>query len=485
MIIQRAGFLRSFTFRNPSPKITHSKRYKRLTTFIQRKPFTSFFISLGVLLLVLILGSVITNLNKKEIKTTIPTKAVATYTIGKTPIVALQAQVKKNGVVKIVAQGSGIVQTVHVTEGDTLKQGQWLVSLSTNYQGGSAPALQAQLAGAQAKNVNDTYNLQKDIIGKQHDLATASAENTEQLRQISHKALDDTNGLLVLNQILLNSINSQIATLEQTEPTNSQLPALKSQQAQLQSGVNQLANAGRSLDYQTNTNNPPALLTNTQKDITLKQLDLQEKALDLNKQVSNIQYNLALVQEATMHPSAPFAGTVQRVNVQKGQNVSSGDVIATIASSDITSTAILRVPEQIAENISRVEPSIVHLKNKTINLTPTYVSTVATDGQLYSIIYTFPEGVSSLTDGEYLKVEVPVGYATTNGINPYIPIDSVYESQNEATVYILKDNKALARQITVGDVYGEYVSVTQGLHDGDQIILDRNVVAGDTVQVMQ
>lgn len=485
MVNNRIRSLRSIKFRNPLPKIRQYRRYKRLTAFIQQKPFTSFFITLGLLLLVLILGSVLSNLNKKEITTPIPTKIVATFTIGKAPTVTLQAQVEKNGVIKIVAQGSGIVQTVHVSEGDTVKQGQYLVSLSTNYQGGSAPALQAQLAGAQAKNINETYNLQKDIISKQHDIATASAENTEQLRQISHQSLDDTNNLLNINRTQLDAVNAQISLLEQTDPANTQIPTLKAQQLQLQSGVNQLANAARSLDYQTNTNKPPTLLANTQKDITLKQLDLQEKALDLNKKVSNIQYNLALVQEAMMHPAAPFVGTVQRVNVQPGQNVSNGDVIATLASSDITSTAILRVPSQIAENISRVDPSIFHLKDKTLKLVPTYVSTVATDGQLYSIIYTFPESVSSLTDGEYLKVEVPVGYATTNGINPYIPIDSVYESQNEATVYLLKNNKAQAKQITVGDVYGEYVAVLQGLHDGDQIILDRNVVSGDNVTVSQ
>ena len=479
----RLRSLRSLKIANPLPKIRQSKRYKRLTAFIKHKPFASFFVALGLLLFVLILGSILSSLNKKEVTAPTPSKAVQTSTIGKAPTVALQAQVETNGVIKIMAQGSGIVQKVHVNEGDAIKQGQWLVSLSTNYQGGSAPALQAQLAGAQAKNVNETYNLQKDIISKQHDVATASAENTEQLRQISHQSLDDTNNLLNVNRTQLDAVNAQIALLEQTDPTNSQLPTLKTQQLQLQSGVNQLANAARSLDYQTNTNKPPTLLANTQKDITLKQLDLQEKALDLNKKVSNIQYNLALVWEAMMHPAAPFAGTVERVNVQVGENVSSGDVIATIASSEITSTAILRVPEQIADNISRVEPSIIHLKDRTLNLTPTYVSTVATDGQLYSIIYTFPDGISSLTNGEYLKVEVPVGYATTNGINPYIPIDSVYESQNEATVYLLKNNKAQARQITVGDVYGEYVAVLQGLHDGDQIILDRNVVAGDAVRL--
>jgi multidrug efflux pump subunit AcrA (membrane-fusion protein) len=473
---------RRFNFSNTRSRIVKSKRYRRAVVFIERKPFTSFFATLGIFLLILILGSVITNLNKKEVKKTTPVKEVSIYTIGKTPTVPLQAQIQKNGVVQIVAQGSGIVDKIFVSEGDTVKEGQTLVSLSTNYQGGSAPALQAQLAGAQLKNINDTYGLQKDIISKQRDVATASAENTEQLRQVTVKSLNDTRGLLDANRSALNEITTQIEQIEQTNPNDSRLPDLKARQATLAPAVAQLQSTYNSLDYQTNTNNPPTLLSNTQKDLALKQLDVQEKALDLNKRVSGIQYSLALVQEGLMRPASPFTGTVQRVNVQVGENVSSGDVIATIASSSISTTAILRVPQQIAESISRVEPTIFYIKDKKVSVVPSYVSVVATDGQLYSIIYNLPEGVTGLTSNEYIKAEVPVGYAATNGTDPYVPIDSVYESQNEATVYLLKNSKATAQEVTIGEVYGDYVSVLSGLHDGDQLILNRNVVAGDTVK---
>jgi len=126
--------VRSFSARATYDRFHNSKRYKRLVLFIQRKPFTSFFTALGLLLFLLILGSILTNLDKKELKTTIAVKAVQTYTIGKTPTVSLQSQVQKNGVVKIVAQAPGIVQTVHVHEGDTVTQGQSLVSLSSKPQ---------------------------------------------------------------------------------------------------------------------------------------------------------------------------------------------------------------------------------------------------------------------------------------------------------------------------------------------------------------
>lgn len=464
--------------------VKKSKRYQRLTQFVKARPFTSFFAALGIFLLILIAGSIISSLGKKEVQAETPVKVVRTYAIGKSPSVTLQAQVENKGIIQIVAQAPGIVQEIHVQEGSAVTQGQWLVSLSSNYQGGNAAALQTQLAGVQFKNVKETYGTQKDIISRQRDIATASAQNTEELRKISNDSLNDTRGLLDLNEAMLDSINDQIDAKEQVNPNDPTLAADRSVQAGLQSSVNQLRSSVRSLEYQTDTDNPPTLLASTQKEIALKQLDVQEKALELSKEVSRIQYNLALVQEGIMHPAAPFNGTVERINVQVGQNVSPGTVIATITSNELNSTAVLRAPRDIAQSVSRVEPSIFTIDGKRISVTPSYVSTVATDGQLYSIIYAFPDGiVSKVTNAQYLPVEVPVGYANTSGVIPFVPIDTVYESQNESTVYVVEKEKAVARKITVGQVYGQYVEITDGLKSGDQIILDRNVVAGDKVKV--
>lgn len=459
-------------------KIKGSKKYKYILTFIQKKPITSFVVTLIIFLLVLFISSQFSGQKLKDQTSEATPKKIKVFTVGKTPTITLQAQVKRNGIIEIVSQGAGIVSNIYVKEGESVYKGQTIISLSTNYQGGSAPALQAQLAAAQVDNINQTYTLQKDILSKQHDIATASAENTEQLRRISSKSLTDTKGLLDLNQSNLDQINS---TLSSIDPTDSSYSSLKAQQVQLQAAVDQLKSSVRSVEYSTDSSNPPTLLANTQKDLTIKQLDVQEKALDLNKKVSSIQYSLALVQQGLMNPSSPFKGTVQKINVQVGQNLSPGNVIAVISSSNITTAAVLRVPKQIADTISRIEPSRFRVDEKEFSLTPTYVSTVATDGELYTIIYDFPEGVTGLTQGEYIEVEVPVGYAASQGAVPYIPIDSIYQTQEEASVFLAKKNTVISRKVNLGDVYGDFVTVLSGLNDGDQVILNRNIIAGDKI----
>ena len=46
-------------------------------------------------------------------------KTVQTLAIGQTPSVKLQAQIEKKGIIQIVAQTPGVVDTIHTKEGQT------------------------------------------------------------------------------------------------------------------------------------------------------------------------------------------------------------------------------------------------------------------------------------------------------------------------------------------------------------------------------
>lgn len=472
--------IKSFRVRKIRQNILASKRYKKSVTFVQKRPFLAFFASLGLLLLILIAGSVVSNLGKKEVKAVENVKTVQTLAIGQTPSVKLQAQIEKKGIIQIVAQTPGVVDTIHTEEGQTLQAGQKIVSLSTNYQGGNAASLQRQLAGAQAKNAYDTYDTQKELLKKQREVAEKSSANSEELRKISRDSAGDTAGLLRLNEEILQTVDEQLEQAEQSG-TPADIAAAKSQKAQVESGITQLRGTLRGLEYQGNEDKPAADLAGLQKDIALKQLDVQEKALDLGRQVAGIQYNLALVQEGMMNPSAPYEAVVERIFVEKGEVVNPGTPIAIVRCLDIETSAVIRVPRTIALTISRTEPTIFLFGNKKVSALPSYVSAVATDGQLHTIVYTLPEGVTNTTDKEYVSVEVPVVSASESAI-PYIPIDSVYQSQDETTVNIVDGDKVSSRKIELGGVYGSFVEVVSGLNRGDKVILNRNVVTGDKIK---
>ncbi len=467
-------------------KLKRNKRAKKTSNYLRSHPFAAFFSALGLLLLVIILGHTLSSLS-----TTTPEKreAVAqvnTYSIGKSPTVALQAEVSQEGVIEIVAQTSGIVQQIHVHEGQHVNMGSTIISISTNYQGGNAPGLQAQLAYEQYKNVKDTFDAQKEIINKQREIAEKTNNNTEELRKISDTAEGETSSLLSLNESILEALSNRLEEVEQNSAsTPDQILAAQSAVAPVQAGVNQLRSASRNLQYQTNIDNPPTALANLQKDISLKQLEVQEKALNLSKEASRIQYNISLVQASLMNPTSPFNGTVERVLVSPGQHVNPGTVLAVISNDNPKATLTVLVPYNIAQGVSRTEPSALHIGGKEVKIAPAYVSTVATNKLLYSIIYNIPkEYISKVANNSFISIEVPVGYADTLASVPFIPIDSVFQSQTESYVFVAESNRAKVREVTLGDVYGNYVEVIKGIKNGDKVITNRNVVEDEKIKVL-
>lgn len=456
-------------------KYLPNKQFRTAQHFIHQNPLQSMFGVFFLLLVLLFVGKLLQKAPPEQPKPEL-VKSVHVYNIGEAPKATFQGKVEKSGVVKILAQSGGIVQNVSVTEGQQVGSGQTIISLSSNYQGDNASGVQRQIAQTQYQNILDTYDKQKDLIQKQHNVANITNDNNQKLRDMSAKSNDETKSLISSNQTVLDSLNTALSA----DPTNATLSA---QVNTLQGAVNQLKASQRSLEYQASGDNPPAQLGNLQKDITNEQLDIQDKALGLNKEISRLQLSLAYISESTMHPASPFAGVVQRVYVHPGEYVSPGTLLAVIASPDAKATVVLNVPKQIASVIATGQPSELLIGQRVLALTPYFVSSEATDGTLYSVFYDVPqEAQVSLADGEYLSINVPVSIPQTNAVTPYIPIDAVYQTQEAAFVLVDKHGKSETKKVRLGEVFGDYVEVLSGLDAGDQIILDRNVVAGDKVK---
>lgn len=461
--------------------------YRSLTSFIKSRPLTAFIIGLGLLFLVIAIGGIFGRA-KPTTAVQPQSKTVNIYSIGQAPKAAFQGKIDKTGIIKIMALAPGIVQNISVKEGDKVYKGTQILSLSSNYQGGNALALMAQMAQKQYKNILDTYDTQKDLINKQKDVANKVSQNSINLQNINAVSNTESASLINDTQSYLDSLRSSLSGL-QSQPTpdasaSAQIQTLQGTVNQLQGGLNQLKQGQRQLAYQAEGNNPPAQLANLQKDITLQQLDLQQKALDLNKEVSKLQSQLAWVNAAAMYPVSPFAGTVQRVNVKVGQSVSPGTQLATITSSNVHTTVIVSVPVNIARKISQIESSIITIGTNTYTLAPSFISSEATDGTLYTVLYTIPDdGFLDAADREFVRVEIPFGSADTGATVPFVPIDAVYQAQDTSYLLVVDRQKASTRQVTLGSIYGSFVEVASGLKSGDQIILDRNVVAGDSVQL--
>lgn len=454
----------------------------------KRRPMLSFFIFLGLLFGIIALNSILTPKPKEEeIKTKV--KEVSTYKIGSVPKMSFSARVDKENVIQIVAQTPGIVANVNVTEGQTVWRGTNLISLSSNYSGSNPLSVQTQLAKIQNKNIQDTYQAQKDLIGKQRELADRSRDDAQKQREITGKSLDETRNLLSLNDSIVSSIDTNLQTLQNNNTggvNDEAIAQTKQLKSQFQSATNQIRQGLRLSEYQENSDNPPTKISEIQNDITKKQLDLQEKSLELSKETSALQLRLARIGEASFFPVSPFKGVIQKVHVGIGENVIPGTPLVTLSGEKKEAKVIALVAHDVAKNISKIEDSILSINGKSYPVEPQFVSYEATDGLQSSITYPLPEEAYDLVaNNQYITVDLPIGYPDTIKTLPSIPIDIVFQTQDGSYVYVIEDGKAKNRKVELGSVVGKYVTVTSGLKEEDQVILDRFIITGQPVSQKQ
>ncbi len=464
--------------------------YKKATRTIITYPAYSFFGVLGLLFLIIVVGSFISKPKGTQAVKAALVKPVSIYNVGTAPRVTMTAQVETSGVVKIIAQMGGIVQQVYVTEGSAVNRGTALMWLSTNYQGGTAPSITRQIAQKNYEFVTSTYDTQKDILTKQRDIADTIQKQSGDTRNITNNSIADTKNLLNLNQQIVDSLVSQIQYLESTNvagANNSLILQAKQGQSGAQSAINSLRVAIANAEYQVGSDNAPTTLSNTQHDLTIAQLAIQEKSLDLNRELATLNLHVAQISESLMFPAAPFAGVVERLYVTPGMNVSAGTVIATITGVKKSSSVVLLVPETTAKNISRLEPSTIVVGSDTFDVLPRYISTQPTDGSLYSVVFSIPaEKEQLLSNGKTVSVQVALGAKTSTSAVPFVPIDALYQTSKESYVYIATPSgqgSYIAQSIPVklGTVFGQYVEVLSGLAKESHIITSRSVVSNDIV----
>ncbi len=458
------------------------KRSKnKVSLVIRRRPFTAFLASLLVLLVFLILGRVLTPPIKEAPQAEV-IKDVRVLSIGERPEVKVAGKVKKDGLITITAQTFGVVQQIHFQEGQEVTPKQTLVSLSSNYQGGNSASLSRQIAATQYKNVKDSFDTEKEILQKQKEVAEKTSQNKEELRKIAASSNEDTKSLLSLNEQILDTINEKLKDLETNDPNN-EIAKTREAKAQVQQGINSLRSAIRSADYSNNTSNPPTELNNLDKEITLKQLELKEKALVLNKEITQLNLSLAAVTEAMMFPVSPCQGVIQKVHVSPGQLVSPGTPLITVYAPSGNVSVVAKVPANIAKSVSYLENSQLMIGGQKVVGTPDFISTEATDGNLYQIVFNIPDYLhQSLTNNQFIEVELPIEQ-TTSGAFPFVPLDSIFQTQESAYLYLAEGDRVVSRKVVLGQVIGSDVEIKEGLKSKDKVILNRNVLAGDKVRV--
>lgn len=457
---------------------------------INMAPVQTFFVLLGACLALIIIGNIIRRPKSAPAAAVAVPKQVSVYSIGESPRVQVSAKIEKSGVVTMVAQTAGIVQSIQGVEGGSVLRGSQLFALSTSYQGGTIPSVTRAIVQKNKEFVDASFDTQKQMIDARRDIANAADAQADDYRNITDKSIDDTKTLISLNEEILSSLDGQITYLESTNvggANDSAIMEVKSAKAGVVSGLNALRNGLRTSEYTQDEDNAPARISNLSRELTNKQLDIETKALELNRELSGLNLRIAQIGESLMYPSSPVSGTIERINVRVGDSVNPGTVLATIKGNATTSTAVALVSEDLAKHISRLEPGMLLIGTQHVAVQPRHISSEPTDGVLHSVVFTVPdEYTDQLANKSYLTVELPVATQRSTVSVPFVPLDAVYQTQSDAFLFVASKSAqgtfmAESRTVTLGPVIGSFVEIRKGVSAADQIILDRTVSSGDAV----
>jgi hypothetical protein len=102
------------------------------------------------------------------------------------------------------------------------------------------------------------------------------------------------------------------------------------------------------------------------------------------------------------------------------------------------------------------------------------------------VVAVIPETISlQVFEGQYINIELPATQAKTQLYkvgSRFVPLEAVYVTNLERYVFVAVDNKATRKLIKTGEIIGNEIEVLEGLNSGDQLILDRRVTDGQSIE---
>lgn len=376
------------------------KPYRKLTSYVVQHSTIAFFALLIALFGLIALSHFLRAPQAEEAKPDREIKKTALYSQDTPIYMEASTQLKKEGVTTVVALTPGIVTNILVRPGQAVNSGSTLLTLTNDYNSGSAGIGQA-IARNNLFLSQEIERLGQDIRVKEERVVKRNSE------------LNQNQEAIALNNLKKERTNRQVS----------------------------LANA-------------------------------------------NLNYSLASVSDAVLHPKALQAGFVQSINVRNGQYVSPGQTLATLSNPLGETILEAFVQSDTAPFIDMTREAKITLPSgETLQLLPTYFSSSEDALGMFSVRFVIPrEWANKIPAGKNPLVSLPIRFSHEQSF--LVPLDAIFQDSLGSTVLVVENNQAVSRPVSLGAVRGNFVEVREGIHQQDHIILNRFVSAGDEVEII-
>ena len=234
---------------------------------------------------------------------------------------------------------------------------------------------------------------------------------------------------------------------------------------QVSSAENQLESAEVSLNSAKSTLSRMQILYDG-GDITQQEYEQyqdQYKSAQLNYESAKLNYDKQLSYSSI---TAPISGRVESVGVEVYDHVNNNAELAVI-SGEGDKRITTYVSERMVQHLSEGDEIEVEKNGKTYTGHLTEISTIVdTDTGLFKVKAEL-ENTDEIATGSTVKI-IMVTDRSENVM--LVPVDAIYYSGGNAYVYVVNDNIASMKPVTVGLYDTENAEIKDGLTDDDNVV---------------
>ncbi|MCL2871450.1 MAG: efflux RND transporter periplasmic adaptor subunit [Betaproteobacteria bacterium] len=213
----------------------------------------------------------------------------------------------------------------------------------------------------------------------------------------------------------------------------------------------------------------------------LDRAEAQYKAAQAQTSAQLASADAARTQSGFYVIQAPYDGVVANVNVTLGDMAMPGRLLLTVYD-----PAALRVrvmaPESAASVAMMPRDVAIRLAGESAMLQPTKLQWLpATDPDTHTreLRLMLPTELTGVRPGQFARIELPIGgNSEASNQRLYVPTSAVVRRAELTAVYVVgQDGKPLLRQVRLGAVVGDQVTVLTGVDAGERVALDPQAAA--------
>ncbi|MBU1164234.1 efflux RND transporter periplasmic adaptor subunit [Patescibacteria group bacterium] len=246
----------------------------------------------------------------------------------------------------------------------------------------------------------------------------------------------------------------------------------------IQSSKNALTNTDINNQLSIDTAENQLALAQIELDNANISLQNAQTSAELERNFAQGQFDNASYGYGNLTLNSPFSGTVLSQFIEPGQQVSMGQEIIELGNLSIVEIKI-DVDSEFAKGLKLNDEVLIdgQIKGMITELEPTGNITSGKVG----VTVQSENADEGLAAGDIADVTLSLNYQETGLI--VIPINAATIEPTQTYVFVEQDGKAVKKTVTLGKVFGNKVSVTDGLVEGDNLILRNGVFISENIEI--